>query len=142
MKKFFIFLIIICFMTIGIWYVYQNYKINYKEIKSHNSEYEKYLNQDIYGIDLTTIINSAIDYNEQNNVAKDENDMYIDNNNNSIKIEVKIIDNKTTYQMEDFYKVGMENFLNYYGAIKFKCTKLEYHNNNFVKYLLFEQITE
>ena len=51
-------------------------------------------------------------------------------------------DNDSIYQMETFYKNGMQNFLNYYGNIKFKCTDIKYHKTtNKVKYMLFEQIT-
>ena len=50
-------------------------------------------------------------------------------------------DNETTYQMEAFYKAGMEKFIQYYGNIKFKCSKIEYNENTGkIEYLLFEQI--
>ena len=66
----------------------------------------------------------------------------LNNNKNSINIEIKMSDNDSIYQMETFYKSGMQNFLNYYGNIKFKCTDIKYHKTtNKVKYMLFEQIT-
>ena len=41
------------------------------------------------------------------------------------------------------YNGGMENFIQYYNQIKFKCTIIEYHKDtNKVKYMLFEQITQ
>ena len=51
-------------------------------------------------------------------------------------------DDDSTYKMEMFYKNGIQNFIKYYGNIKFKCTKIEYHQvTKKVKYMLFEQIT-
>ena len=68
---------------------------------------------------------------------------YIDNKSNSINIDVKIIDNDKIYTMETLYNGGMENFIQYYNQIKFKCTIIEYHKDtNKVKYMLFEQITQ
>ena len=105
-------------------------------------KFENYLNKEIYGSDLSTIINRAVDNNEKNLVQKDNKGVYLNNDNNSINIDVKMIDNESTYKMEKFYRKGMQNFINYYSNIKFKCTKIEYHHNTKkVKYMLFEQIT-
>ena len=54
-----------------------------------------------------------------------------------------MLDTDETYNMETIYKGGMDKFVQYYGSIKFKCTKIEYHNKTQkVKYMLIEQITE
>ena len=43
-------------------------------------------------------------------------------------------------QMEQVYKSGTEQFVQYYGNIKFKCSKIEYHEKTGrIKYILFEQ---
>ena len=48
---------------------------------------------------------------------------------------------ETTYKMEAFYNAGTEQFIQYYGNIKFKCSKIEYHENTGrIKYILFEQV--
>ena len=50
-------------------------------------------------------------------------------------------DNETTYKMETIHNVGTEQFVQYYGNIKFKCSKIEYHKNTGkIKYMLFEQL--
>ena len=59
-------------------------------IKKENAQYEKYLNEEILGTELATLISKVIDHNEQNNVEKDEKDYYISNNANSIKIDLKM----------------------------------------------------
>ena len=140
MKKFaiivFVFVIIIC----GISYVFLNYKNMYKNSKISNFKYEQYLNKEITGNELVTVINMAIDNNEKNKVEKDKKGIYIENETNSIKIEIKISDNDTIYNMEAIYNKGTQNFIQYYGEVKFKCVDIKYHTNtNKVKYMLFEQ---
>ena len=140
MKKFaiimFVFVIIIC----GIFYIFLNYKNMYKNSKISNFKYEQYLNKEITGNELVTVINMAIDNNEKNKVEKDKKGIYIENETNSIKIEIKISDNDTIYNMEAIYNKGTQNFIQYYGEVKFKCVDIKYHTNtNKVKYMLFEQ---
>ena len=120
---------------------YYSYMIDYKDILKENEEYEQYKNKEIYGIELGTLINKTIDKNTKNEVPKDEKNLFISNEENSIQIEVYMVDTEQTYKMEIFYNTGMENFIKYYGDIKFKCSKIEYHKNTKrIKYLLFEQI--
>ena len=123
--------------------MYLNYKANYYATVKENKQFESYDGQEIYGAELATVINKAVDNNQNNEVAKDEKGKYINNDNNSIKIDIKMLDNDKTYSMETLYSGGMDKFVQFYSEIKFKCTKLEYHKTtNKVKYLLFEQITE
>lgn len=113
-----------------------------KEILRFNSEYEKYTKNEIYGTDIATIINKAIDNNERNKVTKDENGFYINDGQNYIGIEVHIITNQTTYQMETINKVGVVNFVSNFNLIAFKCTNIEYHSNGKVSKIEFTQIEE
>lgn len=143
MKKNVIFFAIIVIMVAGIYYMYLNYKVNFNTTKKANLEFESYLNQEIYGNDLATVINRAVDNNSKNNVEKTNKGIYIDNEANSISIEIKFTDNDSVYKMETLYNSGMQNFINYYNRIKFKCTDIKYHNSTKkVKYMLFEQITQ
>ncbi len=142
MKKLAIFFLVIVILVVGMSYIYLNYKANYYEAKKQNRQFESYNEKEIYGTELTTIINKAVNQNETNEVQKDEKGKYIDNKKDSIKIEIKMLDNRKTYDMETLYKGGMDKFVQYYGEIKFKCTKIEYHNTNKVKKMLWEQITE
>ena len=142
MKKTILFFAMIIIIVSGISYIFMNYKANYNVSKKENIEFENYLNKEIYGTDLLTVINKAIDSNEKNEVEKNSKGTYQDNEKNSINIEIKISDNNTIYQMEKIYKGGTGNFLNYYGNIKFKCIDIKYHKSTKkVKYMLFEQIT-
>ena len=66
MKKIMIFFLIIIIIICGISYLYLNYKAEYNMSKKSNLEFEKYLNEEVYGIDLATVINRAVDNNEKN----------------------------------------------------------------------------
>lgn len=143
MKKIAIFFVIIVILICGVSYLYLNYKANYNEAKKANLKFEQYLNEEVYGVDLATIINRAIDNNEKSQVQKNNKGIYLNNDTNSINIEIKMTDNNSIYQMETIYNGGIQNFINYYSNIKFKCVNVKYHEStNKVKYLLFEQITE
>ena len=75
--------------------------------------------------------------NKQNEVAKDQKGKYIDNNQNSINIDLKMIDDDNIYNMERIYNSDTMQFVEYYRNIKFKITKIEYHNQtNLIKYML------
>lgn len=143
MKKLAIFFLMLVVVIVGISYMYLNYKVNYYSAQRENKQFESYYEQQIYGSELTTIINKAIDNNINNEVPKDQKGKYINNNQNSIQIDIKMLDIDKTFSMETLYNAGMDKFVQYYNEIQFKCTKLEYHpNTKKVKYMLFEQITE
>ena len=119
-------IIIICFVGI---------KVNSRTsnlVKRQNTTYEQYLDSEIYGTDVVTLINMAISDNETNKVQKDSKGFYINNNKNSINIDVILITNEeeqetTTYKMEAISKVGITEFLKNFNTTKFKCTNKEYH---------------
>ena len=142
MKKIAIFFFIIIVIVAGVSYVYMNYKANYYEAKKANNQFESYYNQEFYGADVATLINKAIDNNLTNQVQRDQKGKYIENDTNSIKIDLKMLDTDKTYDMETLYSGGMDKFVQYYNQIKFKCTKIDYHSNGKIKYMLIEQITE
>lgn len=132
-----IFLIVIAVIS----YIYYNYEKTARIAKQTNLEYEKYTQQEIIGSSLMTVINKATDQNEKNDVAKDKNKRYIENEENSIKIEIKFKESDKTYAMEAISGLGYESFVKNYSNMNFICTKKEYHKKtNQIKYLLFEQI--
>ena len=143
MKKLAVFFLIIVIIIVGISYMYLSYKANYHEAQRENNQFESYYNQEFYGADVATIVNKAYDSNLTNSVQRDDSGNFIENDTTSIKIDLKMLDTDETYNMETIYKGGMDKFIQYYGSIKFKCTKIEYHNKTQkVKYMLIEQITE
>lgn len=109
------------------------------ETKKFNKEYEYYNKSDLYGLDITTVINKAVNNNEKYEIKKNEKNRYIDDENYSIKIEIIMKLNKKTYDMEQIYNLGTEKFIEYYGDIKFNCINIEYHKNTGrVSKLIFE----
>ncbi len=50
--------------------------------------FKKYYNKKIYGADLATAINKAIDYNTKRD-RKNKDSLFIENETNSIKINIK-----------------------------------------------------
>lgn len=124
MKKLAIFFLILIIVIVGISYMYLNYKAEFNITQKENRQFESYQGQEIYGAELTTIINKAVDNNEANEIPKDNKGKYINNDNNSIQIEIKMIDNDKTYAMETLYSGGMDKFVQYYNQIKFKCTRI------------------
>lgn len=120
---------------------YYSYMIERNNLMKENAEYEQYLDKEVYGIDIASLINRIVNLNEKNEIEKDANGIYIQNDEDSIEVEIYMEDNETTYKMEVFYNAGTEQFLQYYGNIKFKCSKIEYHKNTGkIKYMLFEQL--
>ena len=141
MKKIFIFLAIIVVILCVILYQYNSYQRAQNAINSENSEYEQYLDKEIYGIDIASLINKSTDKNEKNSVSKDDKGYFIQNDENSIEIEIYIKDSDTTYKMEQIYKQGVEQFVQFFLNDKFKSSKVEYHEKTKrIKYILFDQI--
>lgn len=140
-KTIFILIAVVIVLVSIIGIKYFSYLANFNEIKMENAEYEKYINQEIYGIDLATLINKSVDQNVKKEIEFDEKGFFISNEKDSIQIEIYMQDNETTYKMETIHNVGTEQFVQYYGNIKFKCSKTEYHKKTGkIKYMLFEQI--
>lgn len=140
MKKVFVFLTIIVIIVAIVGYRYAVYKSEYNAVQKENADFEKYKDQEAYGIDVASMMNKAIDKNTKNKLEKDDQGNFIQNDENSIEIEIYMTDNETTYKMETIYNSGTEQFVQYYGNIKFKCSNIEYHKKTGrIKYILFEQ---
>ena len=132
-----IFLIIICIVVYG---VYQKNE-NTAQIGVDNKTYESYDNKEVLGTDIISIINKATDSNKKNDIKIGEDGNYIDNGKNSIRIEIKFLELDKVITMERINNVGIEKFWSNYGALSFKCTKIEYHEKTHrVKYMYFEEV--
>lgn len=110
-----------------------------------NLQYEQYCDTEILGADVITLINKAISENEANKVTKDEKGFFINNNENSVNIEIIMITNEekletTRYKMETISKVGIREFIKNFGTTKFKCTNKKYHSGT--KKIAYIEITQ
>ena len=144
MKKTFITILVIVGIIVALFIIkYIRYQEKVAQIKEYNVQFEQYLDKELYGTEIATVINKAVDINEQKVVKKNENGKYIQNNTDSVNIEVKIndLEEEKIYNMETLYNGGMQQFVQYYNNIKFKSSKVEYNSEKNISYILFEQIT-
>ena len=143
MKKYvLIILMIVLILLLVIGYSFYNYNQAQAFYKKINEDYASYYNKEVVGTTLISIINRTIDINEKNSIEKDENDIYyLENEEDSIKLYVKFLEDDRTIPMEDIAEKETENFVQYYGTASFKCTEIKYNKKtNNVKALYFEQI--
>ncbi len=101
----------------------------------------------LYGADVLTVINKAIDNNKSNNVEKDKDGFYLENDTNSIKVEITFLskdeeDNikEVVYQMENLEKTGLSDFIASFGVTKFECTNIEYNSQGKVCKIHIKQL--
>lgn len=142
-KLLFILLTLFVMIIFSIYVLFMNKEAQSNTLKNYNSEYEAYLNNEIYGTELATLINKVTNINETNKIPKDKKNHYIENEENSIKIEIVMLLTEKTYPMEEIYNTDTAEFVKYFNLEKFKCTKIEYHNKTGkIKKMLFEQIEE
>jgi len=140
-KNIFIILTIFLIILMTICYFLYDNQRKIVEATKVNKDYNTYYEQTILGTDLISIINKTIDINERNKVEKNEKNVYIENDTNSIKIYIKFLESDETFLMEAINNKGFEAFVKNFAASSFKCTSIEYHEKtNFVKSLVFEQV--
>lgn len=139
-RNFFIILTILLIISAIVGCTVYNYRQTQANIAQYNKQYESWYNKQILGTDFISIINKTIDNNEKNDIQKDENNIYIEDNEKSVKIYVKFLESDNIFDMEAISNNGIENFIQNYATFSFKCTKIDYHKNGNVKSLFFEEI--
>lgn len=65
--------------------------IKKNNVSNFNIEFEEYKDKTIYGADILSIINKAIDNNEEYKIEKDENGYYKEDENHSVKIDLTLL---------------------------------------------------
>lgn len=120
-----------------------NTQSNNKVLRQVNAEYEYYLDRTIFGTELATLINKAIDNNKKQEVEKDENGFYIANGKDSILIKVQMLNIEETYQMEKIFALGTQQFVEIFNSSMFKSEEVTYHKQTGrIATILFKQIEE
>ena len=126
-----ILLILIIFMSIiaVISYIIYNYRINLQEVQRINNEFKSYAEAQMLGTELVSVINRVQDINSKNNIEKDSDGLYIENEDNSIKMYVKLKyeDDYSVLEVERILNNGIENFIKNYSTASFKCEEITYH---------------
>lgn len=142
MKKYVLIIITIVLVIVAIiaYKVYE-YRVTQNDVTNNNKIYNSFYEKEVLGTDVVTLINKAMDSNENNSVEKDEKGYYIDNNTNSINVDIKFKDLDEPISMERIDKLDSVRFIQNFGGFSFKCTKIEYHEKTGnVKYMYFEQL--
>ena len=144
MKKIILFFVcVVIIVLVGFMNWFMTNKNSLQEVKNFNNNFLSYIENEngerlnISGIDLTTLMNKAIDNNEQIGLEKQEDGAYVLNNENSIEILVQVQPDGNYYLMEAFIVSGMRNFTLLYGQNEFKCEKIEYHENGKISKMIF-----
>lgn len=107
---------------------YKNLQMQKQEISKFNLIYESYNKDNLNGLDITTLINKAISNNEKYAIPKDEEGLYVLDDEYSVEIYVTMIINENTYRMERINDLGINSFVAYFGQVSFKCTDIKYHS--------------
>ena len=82
MKKIIISILIILLVAIIVILVnISNNNIKLNDVSKFNEQFETFKDKTLYGADILTIINKAIDNNDVHDIAKKENGEYIDDRN-------------------------------------------------------------
>lgn len=144
----FIILIIILILVMVLLRISNN-KAKANEILKFNSQFEIYLKKTLYGADVVTLINKAIDNNndERYDIEKDENGFYIEDDIYSVEVELILLSKneegkieKKAYKMETLENAGLTGFISNFGLTTFECTKIEYNHNNRVSKVIVKQL--
>ena len=111
MKKIILFILTISLVITSI-LLYNIYQKNENIAKSgiDNKAYESFYNKEVLGTEIISIINKATDCNEKNVVKKDKEGNYIENDENSIKIEIKFKELDQVITMERINRIGIQQF--------------------------------
>ena len=131
-------------IILGVSYGFVTSERNKKnEIYKANKYYENYLNKTLSGTELATILGKAMEQNVGNRVSKDSNGLFIENDTNSIKIDLKMVTINKTFPMEVIYKNDISEFVRNFGDINFRCTNIEYHKKTgLISKVYFLEISE
>ncbi len=129
MKKSFILILIIIAVAIVFFVLnYKEYEINQIDLKNFNLTYEEYNKEKLNGLDVVSVMNQATSNNEKHEISKDENGLYILDDEYSIEIYVTMAINNETYKMERLTSGEINsNFIRLFGDVKFKCANITYH---------------
>lgn len=147
MKKFLLIMAITVIVIISI--VSMNY-IEYKKSKiaidSINKEFTRYENNTIQINTVITMMNKAIQKNSENNISKDEKELFIENDTNSIKVYLELKSRKSIIPMEELIlgkKTGIERVSYAFSDMTFRIDKIEYHKKTGqVKKIIIQAIEE
>lgn len=144
MKKGIIILIVLTIIVISpLVLIFMQYRAERIEVRKFNREYEEYREKTVYGTNIGSLINFAVDNNEKYEIAKDDKGNYIDDDKYYMTVEIKLLslDNEyktITYAMETIVSLGTDRFVKNFNVSEFKCTDISYNSYGRIRKLTFE----
>lgn len=129
MKKSLILILIILLVAVVFFILnYKEYEIDKINLNNFNLTYEEYNKDNLNGLDVVSVMNQATSNNEKYEISKDENGLYILDDEYSVEIYVTMAINNETYKMERLTSGETNsNFIRLFGDVNFKCANITYH---------------
>ena len=125
---------------------YVEYAKKKTEIANLNKEFLAYDNSRVQIDTIITLMNKAIQKNKENAIHQDENQIFQENDTNSIKIYLEMKSRGSIIPMEDLIldkKAGVEKVSLAFSDLLFEITTVEYHKKSGqVKEITFTAIEE
>lgn len=138
-----VFILIIIVVTLNI----SNNVTKLNTISSFNKGFENYKDKTLYGADVLTIINKAIDNNEENNIQRDQEGYFVEDDNYSIKVDLILLSTdkeenikETIHPMEKLEKVGLDGFISSFSITRFEFTDIKYNSNGRISKITLKQM--
>ena len=92
---------------------------------------------------IVSLMNKAIDLNNKNKIPKDENNIYEENDKNSIKVYLKVKSSDSTMEMEKLMldkNAGVEKVEYAFSDLIFEVSDVQYHQKTGqVKSITFQE---
>lgn len=148
MKKVIYFIIIIMIIILSIVALHISNK-NEKSMKisSFNKQFEQYNGKSMYGTDVLTIINRALDNNEEYDIPRDDEGFFVENNVQAVYVDLILLSKgnsgeeiEVEYKMEQLEKVGLEEFVASFNLTAFHCETIEYNSEGRVNRVVLKQL--
>ena len=118
-----------------------NIKMKNQDTENNNSQYEEYLNVDVRGSSLVSLMNKIIDQNDKNGISKNDKGIYAENDTNSLKVYVKFVDRDELFEFEKINNLGMDQFAKNFSSLLFRCYKIEYHDSTgLISKMYFQEV--
>ena len=131
MKKTIIVLICIFIaIIISLYTYYQSTQSALQGVKKFNYQFEQYFDKEIYGADVVTIMSKAIDNNNKYDIARNEENKFIEDNKYCLKVMIKFKDVDQTFDMESIEKAGIEGFMQNFSKSTFKVIEHDYNEDS------------
>ena len=117
-------------IIISLYTYYQSAQSVWQGVKKFNYLFEQFFDKDIFGADVVTIMSKAIYNNNQYYIAKNEENKFIEDNKDCIKVMIKFKDVDKTFDMESIEKAGIESFMQNFSKSTFKVVEHDYNEDS------------